>query len=348
MPRGLFIDKPKHASMKPYRDPPLEPHQVRMHTEFASIKHGTLFHMFSGESPFQNRRFDRDLRLFVKKEKPDASGGLVGQFIGNMAVGTVSETGEAVTRFKPGDRVYCYGPACQTLTKPENDVHPLVAPMDDLDAVCLDPAHFALGVIRDAGICVGDNVVSFGLGAIGLFVVQLLKMAGCANIISVDPIAERRQLAESLGADLVLDPTELDVAVETRRYLGQGADIAIEASGQYKALHEAMRSVGQCGRIATLGYYKGVDTELELGAEWLHNRLELICSLPDWENPLREYPLWDRQRLYDTLITWFQREALTSEGIVTPIVDFVDSAQAFMDIYSNPSTAIKLGIEFPR
>lgn len=219
--------------------------------------------------------------------------------------------------------------------------------MDEQDAACLDPAHFAYGVVRDAGVCVGDNVISFGLGAIGLFVVQLLKLAGCLNVISVDPLQKRRQIAEQLGADLVLDPNQCDVALEARRYLGQGADIAIEASGHYAALHDAMRSVGQCGRVATLGYYKGKDTELELGAEWLHNRLELICSLPDWDNPLRDYPLWDRERLYRTLTELFKRKTLSSKRIVDPIVDFSDSARAFMDIYQDPSDAVKLGIRFP-
>jgi threonine dehydrogenase-like Zn-dependent dehydrogenase len=128
--------------------------------------------------------------------------------------------------------------------------------------------------------------------------------------------------------------------------LGQGADIAIEASGHYKALAAAIRAVRNCARIVTLGFYKGKDTELELGAEWHHNRLELIGSMPVLGNPLRDYPGWDLQRLSRTLIALLSNKSLTSRGVVDPIVDFADAARAFLEIYENPVNAIKLGIRF--
>jgi threonine dehydrogenase-like Zn-dependent dehydrogenase len=173
----------------------------------------------------------------------------------------------------------------------------------------------------------------------------LLRQAGCLNIIAVDPLEKRRKLAAKF-ADLTLDPTQCDVAIEVREYLGQPADIAIEASGNYKALREAIRSVGLAGRVATCGYYKGGASEIELGADAFHNRIDLVISLPDWGNPMREYPLWDRPRIYRTLVTMFQRGRLSSEGVVDPIVDFVDAADAFMAVYRDPSDAVKLGVRF--
>lgn len=189
-------------------------------------------------------------------------------------------------------------------------------------------------------------MVVFGLGAIGLLLVQMLARAGCLQVIAVDPLVKRRDLARRYGAGLTLDPTQGDVALEIRRHLGQGADIAMEASGHYAGLAEAIRSVRQCGRILTLGYYKGKDSHLELGAEWHHNRLEMICSLPAWGNPLRDYPLWDEARLSQTITQFFLNRALTSDGILDPIAPFADAAQAFLDVYHDPSQAIKLGIRF--
>ena len=134
--------------------------------------------------------------------------------------------------------------------------------------------------------------------------------------------------------------------MEVRRFLGPGADVAIEASGHYNALHEAMRSVQQCGKIVTLGYNRGKDTRLELGKEWLHNRLELVCSLPDWGNPLREHPVWDRDRLWQTLIALLCRKRLTSDGVVDPIVPLADAPETFMSIYRDPSLSVKMGVRF--
>lgn len=343
MPRGLYIDAPQHVTLREYEDAPLSDNEVRVNVTFAAIKHGTIFHLFSGESPFQDRRFDRDLRLFVPKE-PDAPGtNFMHQFVGDSAVGTVSEVGAAVTRVRPGDRVYCYGPICETLTKDESALYPLPAEMSEADAVCMDPAFYAASAVRDARIGLGDHVVVSGLGAIGLFVVQLLARSGALSVIAVDPIEKRRTLAAQLGATATLDPTGGDVALAVRRLVGAaGADVAIEASGNYRALRDTMRVVGQCARVVTLGYYKGNAAPLELGAEWHHNRLELIGSMPVWQNPMRDYPRWDEARMRRVLETLFTNGQLQSSMITDPVVDLATLPEAFMSIYHDPHDAIKL------
>lgn len=348
MPRGLFVDAPLHATLADYDDPPLQPGQARFRTEFAAVKHGTMFHIFSGESPFQEQRFDPALRLFVPTppDAPNAKAGFVGQFIGNMAVGEVVEVGAAVSDFQPGDRVYCYGPVAETVTKPATALHRLPPELSPADAVCLDPALYAYGAVRDARITLGDTVAVSGMGAIGLCVVQLLARAGCAQIVAVDPLPKRRALAERYGATATIDPTTEDVGLAVRRTLGRPADVAIEASGSYRALYGAMRSVGQCARIVTLGYYKGDHSNLPFGAEWHHNRLELISSMPVWDNPSREAPLWDLARLEATVVEFFCRGWLTSDGLADPVVPFAQAAETFLDTFHDPADAIKLCIRF--
>jgi threonine dehydrogenase-like Zn-dependent dehydrogenase len=318
---------------------------VRIRSAFAAFKHGTIFHLFSGESPFANSRFDSGQRMFVPNEDSSA-GGLVGGFVGHMVVGTVSEVGPDVSAIAVGDTVFCYAPCCETVVKAAKDVHALVEPLTELEAVCIDPAYIGYAAVRDAKATLGDRVVVFGLGAIGLSIVQLLRRAGCLATIAVDPLTKRRRLAERFGADLTLDPSACDVGAEVRRYLGQGADIAIEASGSYRALAGALRAVTNCARIVTLGYYRGQGSELVLAAEWHHNRLEMISSMPEWGNPSREHPLWTQQRLWETTAEFYRRGWLTAEGLVEPVVPFADAAQAFMDVYRDPSQAIKLGVRF--
>jgi hypothetical protein len=111
-------------------------------------------------------------------------------------------------------------------------------------------------------------------------------------------------------------------------------------------MYDAMRSVQQCARIVTLGYYKGEHSHMPFGAEWHHNRLELISSMPVWDNPSREHPLWDLARLEATVMAFFARNWLTSDGIVDPIVPFEEAAEAFLAIYHDPSQAVKLGVRF--
>ncbi len=56
--------------------------------------------------------------------------------------------------------------------------------------------------------------------------------------------------------------------------------------------------------------------------------------------------MWDQERLFRTVVEMFRNGSLVSAGVVDPIVDFAASAQAFMDIFGDPSEAIKLGISF--
>ena len=88
--------------------------------------------------------------------------------------------------------------------------------------------------MHDASLKLGDRVAIFGLGAFGLLTVQLARMQGAAWIAASDPIADRRALAEKLGADLVLDPTTTDVGLELRRLDGVGVDVAVEFSGSLR------------------------------------------------------------------------------------------------------------------
>ena len=73
-------------------------------------------------------------------------------------------------------------------------------------ALCLDPAQFALGGIRDCQVRLGDRVAVFGLGAIGAIAAQMAKAAGAAYVAVVDPIQKRRDAAVAVGADAAFDP----------------------------------------------------------------------------------------------------------------------------------------------
>jgi len=97
--RGLHLDSDQTVTLKEGQAPPLRENQVRIRTEFAAIKHGTEFTLFSGESPFESQRFDPDLRLFVPRDEAEAKSATPpsGRFAGNTAVGVVTEVGDAVT-----------------------------------------------------------------------------------------------------------------------------------------------------------------------------------------------------------------------------------------------------------
>src|SRR5512147_1934281 len=84
-------------------------------------------------------------------------------------------------------------------------------------AAMVEPVAVAAHAVGLTPLEVGDTAVVVGAGMIGLCLVQVLRAAGCARVLAVDPEAERLALARKLGADVALDPEEDDVAAEAAR-----------------------------------------------------------------------------------------------------------------------------------
>ncbi len=360
MPRELVAVAPRKAALREYEVPPLAPGQVRIRTLFAAPKHGTESHGFRGDSPFANASFDQEYRMFL----PSSGGGpLFPRVMGNMAVGIVAEAGRDVKRLSPGDTVYGHLPIREVHTvdpdgvfgnpRPlwsgvrENALHRLPAGLSPEQAVLLDPAHFALAAVRDADVRLGDRVAVFGLGAIGLLIVQMARLSGAAEVHAVDPLANRRVLAQRGGATAVWDPRSCDAALEIKKATGKhGADVAIDASGSYAALQEAIRAVHFSGLVVTVSFYSGSGTGLRLGEEWHHTRVTVRSSMPVWGNPSRDAPSWDDERVELTALALMQAGRLATDGMVSPIVAFEDSPRAVEEAIEHPEGSVKLGVRF--
>jgi threonine dehydrogenase-like Zn-dependent dehydrogenase len=290
-----------------------------------------------------------------------------------MAVGVITEIGPEVTRFRAGDRVFGHFPIRETQTVDDANADPLPEGLSPEAAVCLDPLVMALAM-RDAGIKLGDRVAVFGLGAIGLFAVQLAKIAGADWVVAVDPLANRRVLACGFGADVVLDPMadDGDVGMAIRRLTGPepeqgmpraqarvtggywerptqtgnlGVDVAVETSGSVPALQQAIRATRFGGTIAMVSFYGRDAAGLYLGDEFHVNRLNLV-SVRAETLPGRDAPVWDLERLVDLALSWLASGRVRTEGIVTPIVSFEESAEAYRAIDERPQESIKLGIRY--
>ncbi|MDQ2683867.1 MAG: zinc-binding alcohol dehydrogenase, partial [Chloroflexota bacterium] len=278
-----------------------------------------------------------------------------------------------VTRFTVGDRVFGHFPIRETLTVPETDADLLPEGLSPEAAVCLDPVVMALAM-RDGGIKLGDRVAVFGLGAIGLIAVQLARLAGASQVVALDPLANRRELARAFGADVVLDPTEGDgdagMAIrrltgevpagqlprEQRRLIGGyldrqtqlsnlGVDVAVETSGSIPALQQAIRATRYGGTICVISFYGREASGLYLGDEFHINRLSLV-SVRAESQPFRDAPGWDLERLVQVSIDWLIEGRIRTDGIVTPVVPFEESAEAYRSIDEHPERSIKLGIRF--
>jgi L-iditol 2-dehydrogenase len=147
-------------------------------------------------------------------------------------------------------------------------------------AAMVEPVAVALHAVSLTPLAVGDTAVVVGAGMIGLCLVQVLRSAGCARVIAVDPEPSRRDLALSLGADAALDPAASDVAREVATVTeGRGADLSFEAVGLPDAVRTAI-SVVRRGATVTLVGNLAPSAELPLQAVVTRQlRLQGSCSI---------------------------------------------------------------------
>ena len=352
MPKQLVAVAPRKAALVDYEEPEIGRNQIRVRVEYASPKHGSEVGVFRGEDPFVADLFDEDWRLFLARKKEaarDARNGH-GLVLGNQWVGVVVEKGDGVVRFSVGDRVCGYGGIRETqVIDAVDDPFLLLVPeaMPWKSALCLDPAQFALGGIRDGHVRLGDRVAVFGLGAIGAIAAQMARAAGAAYVAVVDPIQKRRDAAVQAGADAAFDPWREDVGLELKRATNRaGVDSAIETSGSEEALQQALRGLAYGGTIAFVGWARAFSGTLDLGKEAHFNNAVLVFSRASSE-PNRDHPRWDRRRIASSCWSMLASGAIDCEKIIDPVVSFDEAPDAYEEyVDRNPQKSVKLGIAF--
>jgi L-iditol 2-dehydrogenase len=209
--------------------------------------------------------------------------------MGHEASGVVEQVGAAVAGWQPGDRVTfditvhcgsCYfcrrgminlceqrrivgvstpefrmhGAFAEYVAIPHRILYRLPDSLSYERAALIEAVSVAAHAVHRTPLVLHDTAVVIGVGMIGLLLVQLLRRAGCGQIIAVDVQPERLQRALRLGADVALRSDRDDVPTEVRRRTaGRGADVALEAVGLTQTVQMAVASVRKGGAVTLVG-----------------------------------------------------------------------------------------------
>ncbi len=137
----------------------------------------------------------------------------------------------------------------------ERWIHPLGDLGTDVGAL-VEPLAVGYHAVRLSALRPGGTAVVFGAGPIGLVTIASLKAGGAGQVISVEPAAARKAKAPGAGADVVLDPTEVDVPTAVRDLTGGvGADGAFECAGIDAVLAGAIGSVRPGGTVVNVAIW---------------------------------------------------------------------------------------------
>jgi threonine dehydrogenase-like Zn-dependent dehydrogenase len=340
----VSFTSPRVAEVVDDPEVPLAADQVRLRTLFSGISAGTELTAYRGSNPYLTKRWDDDLRLFV-------DGSTTFEYPvngwGYEEVGEVVELGADTVGLSLGDRVYgTWGHRTHTVQLGERAAQRRLEPgVDPRIGIFSQIGAIGLNLVLDADIHVGETVAVFGLGVPGQIAAQLARMNG-ARVIGVDGIAARRDLAGKLGADDVLDPADGAVAERIRELTeGRGADVCLEITGNYRALHEAVRSVAYSSRVCVAGFMQGDGVGLRLGEEFHHNRVAVIASQISGVAPALQHR-WDAVRLARTAMDLAVRGRLELIDLITHTLPLSEAGAAFTMLDEHPEEALQVVLSF--
>jgi len=119
-----------------------------------------------------------------------------------------------------------------------------------------DIASTGISAAETANVRIGDSVVVYAQGPIGLCATAGARLMGASLIIGVDSNPTRLEMAKTMGADVVIDYTQEDPVARVKELTeGRGADVAIEALGIQETFENCMKSVRPAGVVSSLGVY---------------------------------------------------------------------------------------------
>lgn len=150
---------------------------------------------------------------------------------------------------------------------PRKQAFELPPSLDPVHGAFCEPLACCLHGVDLAGIRAGSSVAVLGGGVIGLLVVQLARLAGATTVVLSTRQAEKRRLAEEVGATATVDPSSADIIEQIAGKGGLvpgGVDVVIECAGVADTVRQSTRLARAGGTVVILGVMpQGETVEIE-------------------------------------------------------------------------------------
>lgn len=312
---ALSFEGPGDVCHKPVNTGSLEKSEVRVETNYSAISPGTEMLVYRGEVPEE---------MVVDTAIESLSGRFSYPLeYGYAAVGTVTALGQDVEESWLGKRVFGFEPHRTGFNATPEQLVPLPEWLSGEIATLIPTFETATNLVLDSAPLVGERVVVFGAGPIGLATISLLAEFPI-DLIVAEPIETRRQLAKSVGADVAVTPRKAKTYFDQEEPVG--ADVAIEVSGEPSTLDDAIETIGYHGRIIVGSWYGTKRAPIDLGRSFHRDDITISASQVTTIAPDRR-GRWNRDRRLETALSHLRRFDATA--MISHRIAFEDAPRAY-------------------
>jgi threonine dehydrogenase-like Zn-dependent dehydrogenase len=336
---AIYHVAPHMVDVRETETPALRPGELLIEAHCSALSPGTESLIFGGGAP-QNFALDESLRSL--------SGDFRYPFkYGYALVGKVVAAGAGEDRDWLDRKVFAFHPHQTRAVVDKQDCYRLPDAMPSERALFLANMETALGLALDAAPLAGERAMIFGQGVVGLLTTAVLSQFPLADLITADPVPERRDLSVELGAGLAIDPAKgRELAVLEECLFdgeGEGLDLAIEVSGRTEALNQAIALCGFDGRIVVGSWYGRAVGPVDLGGAFHRRRLRLISSQVSSLDP-RLSGRWTKERRLRLAVEWLDR--IQPERFVTHRFPLSGCQEAFEMAADKRTGALQVVFEY--
>lgn len=347
MPKNhtLFFTAPKKIEVRETSLPSPKDDEVLVSTICSAISAGTEMLVYRGQFPQ------------LKDAHDGVSSGL--QFplaYGYACVGRVKAIGKLVNGNWQDRLVFAFQPhTSHFIAKPELliTIPQLLAP----ETACFLPnMETAVNLVQDGAPIVGERVLVFGQGVVGLLTASLLSEFPLESLVTVDNYELRRNALkvegrkskvrdfrpfDRLGATpLTFDPSQTE---KIKSSLHSGADLTFELSGSPSALNDAIALTTFSGRVVIGSWYGQKRAEIDLGGAFHRLRIKLISSQVSTIAPELS-GRWDKSRRFD--VAWKALERIQPEKWITHRFSIDEAEKAYQVLDENPQETIQIIFDY--
>lgn len=318
---AVYFTSPRRVEVRREELPPPRPGQVTVRTRLSAISPGTELLIYRGEAP-------------AEMQADSSIAALAGDLAfplkyGYAAVGEVAALGENVPSEWLGRRVFAFNPHETAFNISPEALQPIPENIAWEQAVFLPNMETAVNLVQDGRPLLGERVIVFGQGVVGLLVTALLARFPLESLWVVDRYPQRREAGLTLGAQQAYAPEELP-PVE--------ADLLFEVSGNPAALDQAIQSAGFGARVVIGSWYGRKRAALDLGGRFHRQRLTLVSSQVSTLSP-ELTARWDKARRFAT--AWRMIAEAAPERLITHRLPLAQAAEAYRLLDTSPETCLQ-------